>query len=145
MILLSNQPAGLSAWVHLRSYRLLIFLTSGLLATVAFPASKAKVLVPNDDSLCILFAVGLFGSVALSSLVVKKRLRMLFALFLTALVLQAWAIHWVESGPFFELVLRKGTLSLRLWTGIYLLSWAELIVVAVARWHSARSSPPRQS
>ncbi len=110
------------------SLRLSIFLLSAFLAIVAIPASTARVLVPNDDSLCVLFSAALFGTVALSSLAIKRRMRVLFALFLVALLLQFWALHWVESGPFFRLALIQGTFSLRLWTSAYILSSTGVVV-----------------
>ena len=121
---------------QVRTIRLYIFSLSAFLAAVALPASTARVLVPNDDSLCILFPAALFGTVALSSLVIRRRVRVLFALFLVSLLLQSWALHWVESGPFFRLALIQGTLSLRLWTSAYILSSAGVVVTILVTMYS---------
>lgn len=133
-----GHPAFESARGCVAPLRLLVFLTSAALAALAYPASKAKVLLPNDDSLCVLVGVLLFGAVAVSALAIKKKMPITLAAFLAALLLQAWALHWVESGPFLELAFGRGTTPLRLWALIYILSWLEVGTVAVAVWRRVR-------
>jgi hypothetical protein len=120
--------------------RLVVFLTATTLAVLSYPASEAEVLVSNDDSMCVLVAGVLFGAVALSAIVMKERLFSILMAFMAAIVVQAWALHWVESGPFFGLVMKEGSTPLKLWTTIYVLSWFAVITLAVVVWRLKRAN-----
>ena len=118
-------------------------ISSLVLVLLAPSASKALGLQTNDDSVCLLCALPLFGIAFLVSLMSLGRHGELMVgfVFCGAWLLQALALHWIEGWPLLSVLRYMSNPSLRIWAIVYVLS--VVVFLAAAIWSLCRLSERR--